>query len=52
MPNWLKRIISRGPDVFRLRYLPYYFVLALTDEAGNEAVADNNGQNYSFATEP
>jgi subtilisin family serine protease len=28
----------------------YYFVVAITDEAGNEAVADNNGQNYSFAT--
>jgi subtilisin family serine protease len=28
----------------------YYFVVALTDEAGNEAVADNNGQNYSFTT--
>ncbi|MCL5283039.1 MAG: S8 family serine peptidase [Planctomycetes bacterium] len=28
----------------------YYFVLAIVDEAGNEAVADNNGQNYSFAT--
>ncbi len=28
----------------------YYFVVAMTDEAGNEAVADNNGQNYSFAT--
>jgi len=30
----------------------YYFVVALADEAGNEAVADNNGQNYSFATQP
>jgi hypothetical protein len=30
----------------------YYFVVALTDEAGNEALADNNGQNYSFATVP
>jgi hypothetical protein len=30
----------------------YYFVVAITDEAGNEAVADNNGQNYSFATLP
>jgi subtilisin family serine protease len=28
----------------------YYFVVAITDEAGNEAVADNNGQGYSFAT--
>lgn len=28
----------------------YYFVVAITDEAGNEALADNNGQHYSFAT--
>jgi subtilisin family serine protease len=28
----------------------YYFVVAITDEAGNEAVADNDGLNYSFAT--
>ena len=30
----------------------YYFVVAITDEAGNEVVADNNGQHYSFATLP
>ena len=34
------------------RQTRYYFVVALADEAGNEAVADNDGQNYSFATEP
>lgn len=28
----------------------YYFVVGITDEVGNEAVADNNGQNYSFTT--
>jgi hypothetical protein len=28
----------------------YYFIVAIADEAGNEAVADNDGQNYSFAT--
>jgi subtilisin family serine protease len=28
----------------------YYFVVALTDEAGNETLADNDGQNYSFVT--
>ncbi len=34
------------------RQTQYYFVVGITDEAGNEAVADNNGQNYSFATQP
>lgn len=29
----------------------YYFVVVLTDEAGNEALADNNGSAYSFVTE-
>ncbi len=29
----------------------YYLTVAITDEAGNEAVVDNNGQNYSFATQ-
>jgi hypothetical protein len=29
----------------------YYLVVALTDEAGNEAVADNDGQSYSFVAE-
>ena len=29
----------------------FYFVVALTDEAGNEAVADNNGQSYSFVAQ-
>lgn len=28
----------------------YYFVLSLTDEAGNETVADDAGQPYSFTT--
>jgi hypothetical protein len=31
---------------------PYYFVAALTDEAGNETVADNEGQGYSFIAQP
>jgi hypothetical protein len=30
---------------------PYWFVVALTDEAGNEAVDDNNGQSYSFVAQ-
>jgi hypothetical protein len=29
----------------------YYFVVALTDEAGNGALADNNGQDYSFVAQ-
>ncbi len=32
------------------RQTQYYFVVAITDEAGNEALADNNGLNFSFAT--
>ena len=32
------------------RQTQYYFVVALRDEAGNEALADNNGLNYSFTT--
>ncbi len=28
----------------------YYFVLSLTDEAGNETLADDGGQPYSFTT--
>lgn len=29
----------------------YYLVVAITDEAGNEALADNDGQSYSFVAE-
>lgn len=28
----------------------YYFMVSMTDRAGNEAVADNEGQHYSFET--
>jgi subtilisin family serine protease len=38
-----------------LRRLPppaqYYFVVAMADEAGNEAVVDDNGQSYSFVAQ-
>jgi hypothetical protein len=30
----------------------YYLVVAITDEAGNQAVVDNNGQSYSFVAQP
>jgi len=29
----------------------YFFVVALTDEAGNEALADNDGRSYSFTAQ-
>jgi len=29
----------------------YYLIVAITDEAGNEAVADNGGQSYSFVVQ-
>jgi subtilisin family serine protease len=29
----------------------YYLVVAITDEAGNEALADNDGQSYSFVAQ-
>ena len=32
--------------------IQYYLVVALTDEAGNQAVADNDGQTYSFVAQP
>jgi subtilisin family serine protease len=34
------------------RQTRYYFVVAVADEAGNEALADNGGQSYSFVTPP
>jgi len=29
----------------------YWFVVAITDEAGNRTLADDNGQSYSFVVQ-
>jgi len=49
-PAWTDRHSINLPDL--APNVPYYFVLALTDEAGNETLAGDNGQAYSFITGP